>query len=914
MSAHSTSSSAGWPQVIAGSGVAGRDGRAPGPMVARPAPRGGPGGRGRPRGAGCRGPRRRPGGRPRPRSRRVGPPGARAPRRRPAVSAARPGAQRRAHAFGPVGRLHGRHTLGEDRADGVGRRAPRRRRGARSRRRRARAARGAPAARRPARRAPWGRPCGAPRPRRAADRRLSVDHRVRVHVGHLVQRELESPNGESDALDRRGELADGCSPSGSVRPSRVDAARAGWPRFATSILLFRSRLLRAADYRGSDVHPAGRLAARPGRRDARRALRLRPDLTVPPPADLTVLATRAGVRASVHRACDDLDTSPCTSWRRSSSPTRTTRRSPPAEVARLLGPTCLRAALDTALAALRARALAWDAVDPDTSGAEWAGIALVPAVRDVVSRFPGGLGRPGGGGRRVVGAAAAARRASTPTSGACSRRWPPGRRSGAAARRTRRAPSPGCWPGGCCVRVDAGDRRAAPPGRARAARRPAAGRARPRPAGPRTTATAASSTVDGTAAGAALRALRQVEQLVAFWGDHAARRCCAPAASVCASCAGRPARSTPTRPRPRCSSRSRWRRTSWARATASRPSGCRRPQADVWAAGGPEQQWAALARAWLDLPRAAGARRRPGRRRAADRRAVRRPAPPDGPPRPAPRARRPRRAAAGNGRGGPPTRWPACWRGGRPGAAGGCATRSCSWTLAEATVLGVVALDALSTPGRTLLADPARAAAALRAALPDPVDHVLLQADLTAVAPGPLEAELERELDLVARGRVGGRGDRLPVHRGHGPPCAGRRAHRRGAARPVRDPLGHAGAAGPDLPRRRRRPPARAAARRRGGLVPALRRRGADRRGARLTPTRRVAGAAPDRADRAVSPLAARRADGRAARRPGSARLPRTHGGAVLDLTDRGRRTAPRRRSGRATRRRNRTRSSCAAS
>jgi hypothetical protein len=48
-----------------------------------------------------------------------------------------------------------------------------------------------------------------------------------------------------------------------------------------------------------------------------------------------------------------------------------------------------------------------------------------------------------------------------------------------------------------------------------------------------------------------------------------------------------------------------------------------------------------------------------------------------------------------------------------------------------------------------LLDDPGAAAAALRRALPDPVGHVLLQADLTAVAPGPLEPELERELDLV---------------------------------------------------------------------------------------------------------------------------------------------------------------------
>ena len=35
--------------------------------------------------------------------------------------------------------------------------------------------------------------------------------------------------------------------------------------------------------------------------------------------------------------------------------------------------------------------------------------------------------------------------------------------------------------------------------------------------------------------------------------------------------------------------------------------------------------------------------------------------------------------------------------------------------------------------------------------LPRPVDHVLLQADLTAVAPGPLEEALARDLATVAR-------------------------------------------------------------------------------------------------------------------------------------------------------------------
>jgi hypothetical protein len=72
-----------------------------------------------------------------------------------------------------------------------------------------------------------------------------------------------------------------------------------------------------------------------------------------------------------------------------------------------------------------------------------------------------------------------------------------------------------------------------------------------------------------------------------------------------------------------------------------------------------------------------------------------------------------------------------------------------AWTFTESAVLGVTALGGLASYARALLAgdDPAEALASL---LPDPVDHVLLQADLTAVAPGPLETALARRLGMVA--------------------------------------------------------------------------------------------------------------------------------------------------------------------
>jgi hypothetical protein len=73
------------------------------------------------------------------------------------------------------------------------------------------------------------------------------------------------------------------------------------------------------------------------------------------------------------------------------------------------------------------------------------------------------------------------------------------------------------------------------------------------------------------------------------------------------------------------------------------------------------------------------------------------------------------------------------------------------WTLNEAATLGLTGRGGLSTAARLLLAGEDREAArALRDLLPAPLDHVLVQPDLTVVAPGPLERPLARDLALVA--------------------------------------------------------------------------------------------------------------------------------------------------------------------
>ncbi len=473
-------------------------------------------------------------------------------------------------------------------------------------------------------------------------------------------------------------------------------------------------------------------------------LRARPDLVTPPPADTSVLATRAGVRSSVARACEDLDTFTLTTLEALVLLGADARAASLEGLAAFLGEAFTPEQARRGLSPLRERALVWG---DDTT------LSLVPAAREVVTAYPGGLGSPAADltdaqAREALAALdedeyrLVAKLAEGP---------PIGRTKDAG-----RPPAPGESPSpvrrllsrGLLIRRDAETvelprqlglavRGADPMGSVESEEPPLEltepGR----------------SEVDATAAGEVLELCRHTELLLDHWGQdppdvlrsggvgvremrRAAKELDVSESRLAlivevAVAAGLVANSEEEDPQ-------------WVPTV----------QADSWLAAEPPQRWGVLAGTWLDLPRLPGligARDEKDRLLGPLSEDLRRPL--------APRDRRrvldlldeqpsgyaissPHEAAR-----------VLAWRAPRRG--GSLRDDLVHWTLSEAASLGVVARGSLTTAGRALLAgDTDEACRIVATTLPEPLDHVLVQADLTVVAPGRLEPSLAGEMHLVA--------------------------------------------------------------------------------------------------------------------------------------------------------------------
>ncbi|WP_354641879.1 helicase C-terminal domain-containing protein [Kitasatospora camelliae] len=178
------------------------------------------------------------------------------------------------------------------------------------------------------------------------------------------------------------------------------------------------------------------------------------------------------------------------------------------------------------------------------------------------------------------------------------------------------------------------------------------------------------------------------------------------------------------------------------------------PAYDAWLQDPVAERWSVLARSWLAATRVAALTGTPdgkGRTRAAlgpelDRTL-------------APSVRRavlglldtlPPGSTAGADGLLPRLRWQRPLRGGAVGQDGrDLRDHLVDWTLEEAELLGVTGRGALAAPARALLGggDPVPV---LEPLLPQPLDHVILQPDLTAIAPGPLLTPLAQALALCA--------------------------------------------------------------------------------------------------------------------------------------------------------------------
>lgn len=476
-------------------------------------------------------------------------------------------------------------------------------------------------------------------------------------------------------------------------------------------------------------------------------LRLRPDLSVPPPATFDILAVRAEQRASVLRAVEDLDTPTLTVLELLLFEQGDTAAVPRKRLDALVNKQATKKAVDAALATLRSLALVRGTTE----------LRTVSAARDAL---PWRVGRFVTADRGLTEESVAAaleqiddRRRELLTT--LSRSSNLGRTRDAAPGTPSDRPVQQLLAAGLLGRVDhetvelpqqvsqvlrgepvSDPTRLTPPPAEREIQNP--------------------RDVDAAAAGEALELLRLCENVLAALGSTPAPALKAGGlgvrelrriAKTCdldetqaaflvelLAAAGLLASGAPD-PSPPSDTDDHWAPTS---------------AADAWLASPPAVRWAALAGAWLDLPRlpwSVGMRDANDKPIAALSDEARSVA--------APRDRRVVLGVLADLDAGVTVARDdvvriATWR--RPRLAGRLTRHAVSRYLDEAGGLGILGRGAVSTPGRALLADTDRdaAAAAMADALPDPIDHVLVQADLTVVAPGPLTPELAHTMATVA--------------------------------------------------------------------------------------------------------------------------------------------------------------------